>query len=77
MTDLINFLIRRFFHYFACPLIGHSSQQQLVPLFRPWYGGMERGTVHCKRCGRMVGEYGIDVVESVHYDFTRQEKETK
>ena len=42
----------------VCRFRGHADGVRM-PLFMPWYGygGKEVGSVHCKRCGQMIGDY--------------------
>lgn len=43
----------------VCRLRGHVDGE-LLPLFVPWtaMGGVrEVGSIHCKRCGKMIGSY--------------------
>jgi hypothetical protein len=49
---------RWFLRNFICRLKGHLDGVKM-PLFVPWRGspGRERGSIHCKRCGTMIGEY--------------------
>ena len=49
-----RFLLR----YTVCLLRGHSPTTRM-PFFKAWYGNDERGTVHCSRCHRMMGEYRV------------------
>jgi len=53
----------------VCWILGHSKTPQFLPFFRTWGGSvqaramgtpMETGTVHCGRCGSMLGDYTID-----------------
>jgi hypothetical protein len=46
-----------FFHKLVCRIIGHTSQKNPLLLFRTWDGLFEIGSLHCQRCGKMLGEY--------------------
>lgn len=52
MAKLKRFLLR----HTICRFKGHLNGR-LHPLFVPWYGGCEIGSIHCKRCGIMIGDY--------------------
>lgn len=58
---MLRTLRYRFCRYLVCPIIGHSKDEQMVPFFQSWHGGVNRGTLHCMRCWKMVGEYGMDL----------------
>jgi hypothetical protein len=47
---------RWFMRNFVCRFKGHLDGV-LMPFYVPWYGGKEKGSIHCKRCGAMIGEY--------------------
>ena len=48
-----------------CLLFGHSSTQVPALFFRSWDGLIEIGSLHCKRCGAMVGEYKRNMEEPI------------
>ena len=45
------------FHKLICLLRGHSAERILSVFYRSWDGFQEIGSLHCKRCGKMLGEY--------------------
>ena len=45
------------FHKLICRLFGHSKTQIPAVFFRSWDNVREIGSLHCKRCGAMLGEY--------------------
>ena len=47
-----------FIRNFVCRFCGHLDGVRM-PFFVPWpgTGGHETGTIHCKRCGTMIGSY--------------------
>ena len=53
----------KFFQRLYCRLFGHSPAQVPALFFRAWYGPQEIGTLHCKRCGAMTGEYRRNMAE--------------
>ena len=44
-------------HKLICLLRGHSSTQVPAVFYCSWDGFQEIGSLHCKRCGKMLGEY--------------------
>jgi len=48
-----------------CLLFGHSSAQVPALVFRSWDGLIEIGSLHCNRCGAMMGEYKRNMSEPV------------
>jgi hypothetical protein len=57
--------MRWFFKRAWCPIFGHSKKTVKMPMFESWswllpdksYSTV--GSLHCARCGAMVGEYGV------------------
>ncbi len=47
---------RWFMRNFVCRFKGHLEGVRM-PLFKSWQKGIEIGSIHCKRCGAMIGEY--------------------
>lgn len=47
----------RFLDRLICFFLGHSDRTEQMLLFLSWDGITERGSLHCSRCGRAVGEY--------------------
>ena len=48
-----------------CLLRGHSPTQVPALFFRSWDGLIEIGSLHCKRCGAVLGEYSRNMAEEV------------
>ena len=48
-----------------CLLRGHRSTQVPAVFYRSWDGFQEIGSLHCKRCGKMLGEYRRAVAADV------------
>lgn len=48
---------RWFLRNFVCRFRGHAEPVKM-PMFRRWFKDTEVGSLHCSRCGKMVGEYG-------------------
>jgi hypothetical protein len=48
-----------------CLLRGHRSTQVPAVFYRSWDGFQEIGSLHCKRCGAMLGEYSRNMAEEV------------
>lgn len=48
-----------------CYLFGHTKELQPMMFFRNWNGIREIGSLHCKRCGAMLGEYNREMTESL------------
>jgi hypothetical protein len=48
-----------------CLLRGHRSTQVPAVFYRSWDGLIEIGSLHCKRCGKMLGEYRRAVAADV------------
>jgi hypothetical protein len=48
-----------------CLLRGHSPTQVPAAFCRSWNGIQEIGSLHCKRCGKMLGEYRRAVAADV------------
>ena len=57
MTHLFNRLI--------CLVKGHSKTQVPAAFYRSWYGMNEIGSLHCARCGAMLGDYRRNVTEKI------------
>ena len=55
----------KWFRKLVCLLLGHSSQQTPAVFFRSWNGLFEIGSLHCSRCGKMMGEYKRNMSEPV------------
>lgn len=54
------------FWQLVCHLFGHSSEQPVPAVFfRSWDGMVEVGSLHCKRCGGMVGKYKRNLAQGV------------
>jgi hypothetical protein len=53
--------VRWFFKRVWCPLFGHAKKTVKMPFFEAWFDQVHanRGTIHCARCGTMVGDYGV------------------
>jgi hypothetical protein len=56
----------RFFWRLVCRLVGHSKTQVPAAFFRSWDGIREIGSLHCARCGAMLGEYERNMSELVN-----------
>jgi hypothetical protein len=49
-----------------CRLFGHSKKAQVSAVFfRSWNGMYEVGSLHCARCGKMLGEYKRNMTEPI------------
>jgi hypothetical protein len=46
-----------------CLILGHSKTQVPAVFYRSWDGIQETGTLHCKRCLKMLGEYRQNMEE--------------
>ena len=55
----------RLFHKFICFFRGHSKTQVPMVFFRSWDNLHEIGSLHCKRCGAMLGGYKKNVGEPI------------
>lgn len=55
----------RIFHKIVCRIIGHSKTQEPMVLFHSWDSLHEIGSLHCRRCGAMLGEYKKNLAEPV------------
>ena len=55
--------MKKLFHKLFCLLFGHASAQVPAVFFRSWDGMYEIGSLHCARCGRMMGEYKRNMKE--------------
>jgi hypothetical protein len=55
----------RLFHKLVCHIIGHSKIQEPMVFFRSWNNLHEIGSLHCKRCGAMLGEYKKNLAEPI------------
>ena len=55
----------RVFHKLVCRIIGHTSQKNPLLLFRTWDGLLEIGSLHCQRCGKMLGDYKRNMTEPI------------
>ena len=51
-------------HKLICLLRGHSTERIPSVFYRSWDGFQEIGSLHCKRCGKMLGEYRRGLVET-------------
>lgn len=47
----------RVFHKLICLFAGHSKDRVPMVFFRSWDSLYEVGSLRCKRCGVMLGEY--------------------
>jgi hypothetical protein len=56
----------RLFHKIVCHFLGHTTKNVPFVFFRSWDGLTEIGSLHCKRCGAMVGEYKRNLEELVN-----------
>jgi hypothetical protein len=56
-------MIFRWFWRLICRLLGHSNERVPAVFFRSWDGIYEIGSLHCKRCGTMLGEYRRNMTE--------------
>lgn len=48
---------RWFLRNFVCRFRGHAEPVR-IPYYTRWFGNESNGTLHCSRCGRMIGSYG-------------------
>ena len=48
-----------------CHIFGHSSAQVPALFFRSWDGLIEIGSLHCNRCGALVGDYKRNMTEPI------------
>lgn len=55
----------RFFWRAVCWMLGHSTERVPAVFFRSWDGVHEVGTLHCGRCGAMLGEYRKNLAERI------------
>jgi len=55
----------KLFYKLICLIFGHSATQIPVVFFRSWDGIHEVGSLHCKRCGKMTGEYKRNMAEAL------------
>ncbi len=55
----------KLFHKLVCRFIGHTADRIPMVFFRSWDGLQEIGSLHCKRCGKMTGEYKRNMQEPI------------
>ena len=55
----------KIFYRLVCRLFGHSKTQVPMVFFRSWDNVHEIGSLHCQRCGAMLGEYKRNMSESI------------
>jgi hypothetical protein len=55
----------RLIHKLICLLRGHRSTQVPAVFYRTHDGFQEIGSLHCKRCGKMLGEYSRNMAEEI------------
>ena len=55
----------KIFYRLVCRLFGHSKTQVPTVFFRSWDNVHEIGSLHCQRCGAMLGEYKRNMSESI------------
>ena len=48
-----------------CLLRGHRSTQVPAVFYRTHDGFQEIGSLHCKRCGKILGEYSQNMAEAI------------
>lgn len=54
-----------FFHKIVCRIIGCTTDRTPMVLFRTWDGLFEVGSLHCQRCGKMLGDYKRNMTEPI------------
>ena len=57
--------MKRLLNRLVCRLLGHSKTQVPAIFYRSWYGMYEIGSLHCARCGAMLGDYRRNVMEKI------------
>jgi hypothetical protein len=55
----------KLFRKLICRLFGHTSAKIPAVFFFSWDGLYEVGTLHCSRCGKMLGEYKRGLTEAL------------
>jgi hypothetical protein len=58
-------MILKIFHKLVCFFRGHTREWDPMAFFRSWNNLHEIGSLHCKRCGAMLGEYKKNLAEPV------------
>ena len=58
-------MILKLFRKLVCYFAGHSKTQEPRVFFRSWDGIHEIGSLHCGRCGVMLGEYKKNLAEPI------------
>ena len=58
-------MILKFFRKLVCYFLGHTKTRVPMILVRSWDGLHEIGSLHCRRCGVMLGEYKKNLAELI------------